>query len=1015
MSKENKTTPDINRRQFIKTTAAAVAATTVVGKLDNASANENPHPQSHYGKAANQSQEDVKIVHSVCLGCNARCGNRQIVKNGKLESITGNPYHPYNSMGEPIAYDTAVADSLSHSSPVCGKARDAVGYVYNERRIIKPLKRAGARGEGKFEEISWEQLIAEVGKGGKNFAHLGESREVPGLSTCLSDDLINAEDPYLGSKRNGFSLITGRLQSGRKEFIDRFVKSAVGSINRIGHTDICGLGFRMGNYAMTEGKQVELKADPWSAEYILVFGANVYEALQPGINTYGAALAKRSSEKAVKFTIVDPRAQNASVHSHDWLPVIPGQDGALAMAMIRWMVENRKYNKDYLACTHLEAAKAKGFTCYSNASHLVIDDVRHANYGKFLRISDLKTDVAEGEGDLFVVLDAADQPVAYNSVNEAVIDVERTVHAEDGKAVKVASSFALMKREALSKTLEEYSYLCGIPVSQIISTTNDFTSYGTKAAVCQYHGAGNYTNGTYAAMSVALLSVLIGSIGMKGGYLTGGGGKGSWKKGKYELTSFDGKLKPSGVKVSREKGQYEKTAEYNKKKAETGNGYPARRPWPTFTKGGLSVEALSGIDEAYPYQSQVLFTYFYNPVYSTPGGYRYVDTLKDENKVPMHVSIDIGINESNIYADYIVPDVTYLEGQYGWLTPHAPALKFTGVRVPAIEPVTGKTTDDRPFSLETFLIDLAISLDLPGYGDSGISDASGNSYPFKQAEDFYLRAYANIAAGAKVPKGSAADVRFVEENYPLAKFKTLLTEQEWQQVCYMLARGGVFTPYETAFKGDAHLYGIERAVLYNEKLASTRNSLTGEKFHGTIKYIAPEDSAGARLDEKDGAYPFFVVTHKMHVHTQSRTTWHKHAMELFPENLVQVNSADAKNLGIVSGDRVMLHSASNIEGIGGKVEVADIVRPGCVAISFHYGHSQLGASPLKVKGGENVFLGGAAVCKDGTMQAEPLLGTGTNPNMVGRLDENLANTPLVDVMAGIPDFSSTRVKLEKVA
>jgi tetrathionate reductase subunit A len=39
----------------------------------------------------------------------------------------------------------------------------------------------------------------------------------------------------------------------------------------------------MGNWALTEKKQVEIKADPMSAEYILVFGANIYEALQPGI------------------------------------------------------------------------------------------------------------------------------------------------------------------------------------------------------------------------------------------------------------------------------------------------------------------------------------------------------------------------------------------------------------------------------------------------------------------------------------------------------------------------------------------------------------------------------------------------------------------------------------------------------------------------------------------------------------------------------------------------------------
>lgn len=1013
MSKQNTNQKSLDRREFVKTTAAAAAAVTV-GAANTASASEERLPKPHYGDAASPVDSDVKVVHSVCLGCNARCGTKQIVKDGKLEKISGNPYHPYNNMGTPIDYATPVRESLPLSSPVCGKAHDAVGYVYNERRIRKPLKRVGARGEGKFEEISWEQLIKEVGQGGKLFAHLGEERHVAGLAGCISDDPIDQADPYLGPKRNGFTFMTGRLQSGRKEFIDRFVKSAAGSINRIGHTDICGLGFRMGNYSLTEGKQVELKADPWGAEYVLVFGANIYEALQPGVNTYGAALAKRYSDKKVKFAIVDPRAQNAAVHAHDWIPVIPGQDGAFAMAMIQWMIENKKINSGYLTLSNLQAAKSNGFSCYSNATHLVIDDPDHPGNGKFLRSSDLTGQKpTEGE-DPYMVFTGEGKPVHSTSTNNAKLELANSVLDAAGQSIKVATSFSLMKRAVMSKTIEEYSRLCGIPIAQIVQTAKDFTSYGTKAAVCQYHGAGNYMNGTYGAYSVAVLSVLIGSIGMKGGYLTGGGAAASWKKGKYDLTGFEGKQKPSGVKNSREKAKYEKTAEYKKKKEATGTGYPAKRPWPTFTKGGLSVEALNGIDEQYPYGCETLMTYFYNPVYSTPGGYRYIETLKSMEKVPLHISIDIGINESNLYADYIVPDVTYVEGQYGWLNPHAPALKFTGVRIPALEPLTGRTADNRPFSLETFLIDLAVSLELPGFGENGIKDSNGKNHSLYTAEDFYLRAYANISAGAKLPKATAEEITFVERNYPLTKYKEILPQEEWQQVCYMLARGGVFRPYEAVFDKDAFKHGIERVVLYNEKLGTTRNSLSGELCSGTLQCLAPEDSSGANITEKDKDYPYSVVTHKMHVHTQSRTTWHQYAMELFPENHVQINHADGKKLGLKTGDSIMLRSASAGDGISGKAELVGTVRPGCVAISFHYGHSQLGATPINVIGGENVFFGGNKVCTNGTMVADPALGTGTNPNMVGRLDEHLGNTPLVDVVAGIPDFSSTRVQIEKI-
>ncbi len=147
---------------------------------------------------------------------------------------------------------------------------------------------------------------------------------------------------------------------------------------------------------------------------------------------------------------------------------------------------------------------------------------------------------------------------------------------------------------------------------------------------------------------------------------------------------------------------------------------------------------MSGIDERYPYSRKALFAYFYNPVYSTPGGYRYVETRQNSDKAPLHVSIDIGINESNFYADYIVPDVTYLEGHYGWLNPHAPALKFTGVRIPCLEPLTGRTNDNKPFCLETLLIGLPLALTLPGFGEKAIPDKNDTMHPLKTAENFYL-------------------------------------------------------------------------------------------------------------------------------------------------------------------------------------------------------------------------------------------------------------------------------------
>ncbi len=426
------------------------------------------------------------------------------------------------------------------------------------------------------------------------------------------------------------------------------------------------------------------------------------------------------------------------------------------------------------------------------------------------------------------------------------------------------------------------------------------------------------------------------------------------------------------------------------------------------------MEAMSGIDQQYPYPCNMLFTYFFNPVYSIPGGRRYRETLQDVNKVPLHVSVDVGINESNVFADYIVPDVTYLEGHYGWLNPHAPALKFTGIRTPALEPLTGRTQDNRPFCLETFFIDLAEAAGLPGFGQHAIPSKHGKTLPLHSAEDFYVRGIANIATGNNIPQAQAAEVEFVERNYPVSACKGLLTDKEWLQTCYLLSRGGIFKKYEDVFDGENFTHGVKRVVLYNEELATTRNALTGALFPGSLTYLSPTDASGDAAAQAEKNYPFVLVSYKMSIHTQSRTIWHRTALELVPENEVLVNAIDADSYRLKTGDTVRLVSRSNPEGVVGKVKVTQLVRKGCVAISFHYGHTHLGASELAVKDAETVFLGQKAVANKDRMKANPALGTGVNPNMLSDLDPKLGNTPVVETLSGIPDFSGTRVKLIKI-
>jgi tetrathionate reductase subunit A len=1009
----------LGRREVL--TLAAAAAACAVGdaiasdgapaKADAISPRELQKPPADRNDAL---AGEAQVVHSVCLACNAHCGVRGIVEAGRLVSISGNPYHPYNQQFRPLKYETPVKDSLAVPSSVCGKCLETINHTYNPYRVIAPLKRSGPRGSGRFERIEWERMVREVAEGGPLFAHLGEDRTVPGIKALSSDAPIQPSDPDLGPVRNGLVFITGRLQAGRQQFIDRFVKQSFGSINRIGHTDICGLGFRMGNFALTEGADIELKADPESCNYMLVFGANIYEALQPGVNTYGAIVARRHGEGKLKFAVVDPRATKAAAHAEDWVPVKPGQDGALAMAMIRWIIEKKRYNSAYLAAPNAEAAKALGYPCPSNVTHLVICDPEHPNDGRFLRLSDLDPESEEEGSKTFMVWEGREgKPIRFDRVSAAEIDKEGEAVGTTGRKIKVKTAFRLLRESAAKHSLQEYSNFCGVPFQQIEKIAREYTSYGTRAAVTAYHGAGNYVNGTFAAYAIAVLNALIGSVDRKGGYLKGGGGAGGWDKGDYDLAEFPGIRKPKGVPISREKAVYEKSAEFKEKKASGGSGYPAKRPWFGFSAGGLCVEALSGIDEAYPYACGALMTYLFNPVYTIPGGARYIETLSDPGKVPLFISIDTAINESNLYADYIVPDLCYPEGHYGWLEPHAPVMKFTGLRTPMIEPLTGKTEDGRFFSTETFLIDLAKQLHLPGFGEGAIKGTDGAELPLHREEDFYLRAFANIVKNAKVPEASAEEIEWCHRHMVVGKHRDVLPPEQWSRLCYALARGGVFKPYDDSFEGEMFKYGLKRVAIYNEQLASMKSSLTGRRFPGMPAYMGAEDSAGTLIEQEDKEYPFTLISYKTSLHTQSRSIWHAYSLELFPENFILMHTDDAMRLRLKSMDAVRLTARHLPEGVVGKLQVSRSVKPGCLAVSFHYGHTQFGASPVEGHKLEQAFLGADKVVKQGKLIAEPRYGAGINPNALSRLDTHLRNTPLVDLVAGIPDFSNTRVRVAK--
>lgn len=1044
----------VSRREFIKialATSSLIAASAVARDMANI---------AKIAEAKSERQVlPVKEKHmfSVCFACPSECGVRYRLyekKDGIFLSRTyGNPYHPLNTMSDPVSTELPpkrvieLQEKGAVRASVCSKAISSPQIVYDPYRIVYPLKRAGPRGSRKWRPISWEQLLNEIANGGKIFSDIGEDREVEGLKNIVRrvDELADEEnkDEYLGPKSNQLVFIYGQLGQLREAFVRRFVELCCGSINAIGRTDICQ-GPWWTAEKLVAGKE-NLKADLKSVKFLISFGCNYYEAFNPGLNWSGSVIANRIKNGELRLVVVSPYADSSVAHAYKWAPIKPNTDSAFALALAQWIFERKLYNKSYLENTCRYAAEKDKYPSWTNATYLVIVDGE--DKGRFLRTGDLGL---KPEDKFVVINPATKEPAPHDSIEHGeLFFTGELMDVKGERKFKVKTALQLYKESAYSHSLEEWAEITLGDVLdreesiQLIKTiAEEFALNSPLAAAETYRGATSYPWGVYAGVAIFLLNALIGSIYYKGGVVFAAGSH-EWARGLYDLRKFDGALEPRGVKISRAQADYTKTKEYKK------NRVP-KRPWFKFSTEHLLTEAVAGISEKYPYPCKVLITCNVDIVYNTPGGYAFIEKLKDTDKVPLFIAIDTTFNDTNIYADYIIPDVTYLDGQYSISRHEAPiCMKVSGILTPAVEPLTAKLADGRPICLETFLIDIARVLGLPGFGEVAIPSLDGKKYPLFRGEDYYLKALANLVynaykAGILPPPGAVSpeDVKFVEENYYVARFKESLydvnvggavftKEEQWALICYALSRGGIFERYETAFDGIV-LKNLpeERFIkIWCEELATAKlpvAGLAGTKlvdlvdYAGTATFMRPRAADGKPLADVYKDYKYTVITRKKAIHTNARTRGLYWSYEIAPENFIEVSRKDAEELGIHDGDLIDLISPYG--GISGRALITDRVRPGAIMVPHHYGKMVYEDSELAIISGlsEASYILGLKLgidlerFKGDIVHSHPKRNRGAKtPNYLGHLEKLLNNMPEICPITGSPNFNSIRVNIKK--
>ena len=219
---------------------------------------------------------------------------------GKATRLRGDPAHPVTR------------------GFLCGKVARYLEREYSPNRLLYPMRRAGAKGEGRFVRVAWDEALDEIAARLKAIAaEFGPEAILP-YSYAGTMGLLNGS----GMDRRFFH----RLGASR---LDRTICSSAGGAGLID-----ALGFRYG----TEPEQFR------HSKLIIAWGANVL-----GTNVHLWPFIVEARRNGAKFYTIDPRRNRTGAAADKHFFINPGSDTALALGMMHVIVGERLYDADYIA------------------------------------------------------------------------------------------------------------------------------------------------------------------------------------------------------------------------------------------------------------------------------------------------------------------------------------------------------------------------------------------------------------------------------------------------------------------------------------------------------------------------------------------------------------------------------------------------------------------------------------------------------------------------------------------
>jgi thiosulfate reductase/polysulfide reductase chain A len=220
--------------------------------------------------------------------CVWRCGLLAKIKDGRVVKLDGNPEHPHSK------------------GRLCPRGQAGIATTYDPDRVLTPLVRVGARGEGKFRKASWEEAL-----------------------DIVAENMLKIKQRY-GPEAMIFSSTHNLSQTQFENLLYGF-----GSPNYGTQRSLC-FNAMVTAFQLTYGVE-EPSRDYSRVEYILLTGRNLAEAIS---NSETGELIG-AIDRGAKLVYLDPRFTKTAAKAAEWIPIRPGTDLAFLLAMLHVIVTEK--------------------------------------------------------------------------------------------------------------------------------------------------------------------------------------------------------------------------------------------------------------------------------------------------------------------------------------------------------------------------------------------------------------------------------------------------------------------------------------------------------------------------------------------------------------------------------------------------------------------------------------------------------------------------------------------------